>query len=141
MRQGSSLEMLLDRGIDITGFDPAYEGSSERIKREYFAPGVMGTTGGLILRHVLEHIQHPTDFLRKLSAAIGGSGRVNIEVPCVDWICEHRAWYDVFYEHVINNYFRLSDFDRMLGEVVDTGRTFGGQYLYAVADLATLRDP
>lgn len=137
--KGHFLEMLLARGFDITGFDPAYEGSNERIKRQYFAPGVMDRARGLILRHVLEHVQHPVDFLGRLRDANGGSGRVYIEVPCFDWICEHRAWYDVFYEHV--NYFRLSDFDRIFDGVVDSGRIFGGQYLYVLGDLSTLRDP
>src|SRR3546814_16151111 len=50
-----------------------------------------------------------------------------------------RAWFDIFYEHV--NYFRLSDFDRMFGTVLESGHVFGGQYLYVVADLATLRTP
>ena len=39
------------------------------------------------------------------------------------------------------NYFRLSDFTRMFGNVIESGRLFGGQYLYVLADLATLRDP
>jgi threonine dehydrogenase-like Zn-dependent dehydrogenase len=60
-------------------------------------------------------------------------------VPCFDWICEHRAWFDVFYEHV--NYFRLEDFARLFGTVHASGHLFGGQYLYVVADLATLRPP
>ncbi len=50
-----------------------------------------------------------------------------------------RAWFDLFYEHV--NYFRLGDLERMFGTVHEAGRTFGGQYLYIVADLATLRTP
>jgi threonine dehydrogenase-like Zn-dependent dehydrogenase len=60
-------------------------------------------------------------------------------VPCFDWICEHRAWFDIFYEHV--NYFRASDFQRMFGTLNATGHVFGGQYQYVVADLATLRMP
>src|SRR5690606_30086600 len=62
-----------------------------------------------------------------------------IEVPCFDWICEHRTWFDVFYEHV--NYFRLSDFESMFGTVYEAGRTFGGQYLSIVADLGSIRKP
>ena len=137
--KGYFLELLLGSGFDITGFDPTYEGSNERVQREYFRPGVIDQAGGLILRHVLEHVRNPVSFLAELRQANGGSGRVYIEVPCFDWICAGRAWYDIFYEHV--NYFRLSDFDRMFGEVVDSGRLFGGQYLYVVAELSTLREP
>jgi hypothetical protein len=60
-------------------------------------------------------------------------------VPCLDWILAHRAWFDVFYEHV--NYFRLADFMRMFGTVRAAGHLFGGQYVYVVAELATLRTP
>ena len=137
--KGLFLEMLEQRGVEITGFDPAYEGTNTRIRQEYFQPGSGIESDGLILRHVLEHIPDPVSFLGQLKEANGGRGYIYIEVPCFDWICEQRAWFDVFYEHV--NYFRLSDFHRMFGTVVASGRIFGGQYLYVVADLATLRQP
>ncbi len=137
--KGTFLEMLAARGIDITGFDPAYEGDNPRVERRSFAPGSGIAARGVVLRHVLEHIQAPHDFLRQLQAANGGGGRIYIEVPCFDWILEHRAWFDIFYEHV--NYFRLSDFRRMFADVIECGRLFGGQYLYVVAELASLRTP
>ena len=68
----------------------------------------------------MEHIQNPYEFLSQLKDANGGGGRVYIEVPCFEWICEHRAWFDIFYEHV--NYFRRSDFNRMFGIVVESGK-------------------
>lgn len=137
--KGFFLEKLAREGFDISGFDPAYEGDNPRIQRRYFEPGVIESAEGLILRHVLEHIQNPVDFLRRLRDANGGAGRVYIEVPCFDWICRHRSWFDVFYEHV--NYFRLSDFQRIFKDVVDIGRVFNDQYLYVVAELASIREP
>jgi SAM-dependent methyltransferase len=137
--KGFFLEMLLVKGFDVTGFDPTYEGSNPRVIKQYFSPAVGIKASGLVLRHVLEHIQDPYNFLQELKAANGGSGKIYIEVPCFDWICEHRAWFDIFYEHV--NYFRLSDFSRMFGSVIESGRLFGNQYLFVVADLATLRKP
>lgn len=137
--KGLFLELLGDKGVDITGFDPAYEGTDPRIRQEYFQPGSGMKAHGLILRHVLEHIPNPVNFLKDLKEANSGAGLIYIEVPCFDWILDNRAWFDIFYEHV--NYFRLSDFDRIFGRVVASGRIFGGQYLYAIADLATLRDP
>ncbi len=137
--KGTFLEMLLQRGFDVTGFDPAYEGANERITRRFFTPESGIRADGLILRHVLEHIQDPFQFLLQLKQANGGSGRIYIEVPCVDWICRHRAWFDVFYEHV--NYFRIADFHSMFSGVIAAGHLFGDQYLYVVAELASLRIP
>ena len=137
--KGTFLEMLTERDCDISGFDPTYEGENPRIRKCYFAPDVGTTAQGLILRHVLEHVQEPLQFLQNLRDFNGGEGLIYIEVPCFDWICKHRAWFDIFYEHV--NYFRLSDFQRMFGRIVASGWLFGDQYLYVVADLATLRCP
>lgn len=137
--KGYFLEVLAESGFEITGFDPTYEGSNPRVRRHYFQPGVGITAKALILRHVLEHIQNPLHFLQELCTANAGSGLIYIEVPCFDWICEHRAWFDIFYEHV--NYFRLADFVRMFDQVIESGRIFGGQYLYVVADLASLKTP
>jgi hypothetical protein len=137
--KGFFLEMLLRKGFDVTGFDPTYEGNNPKILKHYFEPGVGIKANGLVLRHVLEHIQDPVSFLHQLKTANGGSGKIYIEVPCFDWICEHRAWFDIFYEHV--NYFRLADFKRMFGEVIESGKVFGSQYLYVIAELSSLRIP
>ena len=137
--KGFFLERLLGQGFNVTGFDPTYEGGNPRVQRRYFTPGVANRANGLILRHVLEHVQDPVNFLEQLRESNQGGGKIYIEVPCFDWICEHRAWFDIFYEHV--NYFRLSDFSRMFGSIIESGRVFGGQYLYVVADLSTLKKP
>lgn len=137
--KGYFLEMLLAKGFEIIGFDPTYEGTNPRVKRQYFKPGAIERAKGLILHHVLEHIQNPVSFLEQLRDANGGSGVIYIEVPCFDWICEHKAWFDIFYEHV--NYFRLTDFNRIFGNVIDGGTVFGGQYLYVIAELSSLRIP
>lgn len=137
--KGLFLEMMLAAGFDVTGFDPTYEGSNPKVKRHFFEKGVGIEANGLILRHVLEHIQNPVTFLQNLAQANHGKGRIYIEVPCFEWICERKTWFDVFYEHV--NYFRLSDFHRIFGQVMESGRIFGGHYLYVVAELSSVRDP
>jgi SAM-dependent methyltransferase len=93
--KGFFLEMLLQLGFDITGFDPTYEGSNTRVRREYFSPALGLTGSGLILRHVLEHVPDPVNFLQLLAQANGGKGLIYIEVPCFDWICQNTAWYDI----------------------------------------------
>lgn len=137
--KGYFLQHLLAQGFQITGLDPTYEGDSPHIVKRYFTPEVGLSADGIVLRHVLEHVPNPVEFLQQIRAANGGGGRIYIEVPCFDWICARRAWFDLFYEHV--NYFRASDFQRLFSQLHETGHIFGGQYLYAVADLASLRMP
>jgi SAM-dependent methyltransferase len=137
--KGYFLEHLHARGFRITGLDPTYEGDSTSVIKSLFTPETGLSADGIILRHVLEHVRDPVEFLRNIRDANGGEGRVYIEVPCLDWITQHRAWFDIFYEHV--NYFRISDFQRIFGTVHESGHIFGGQYLYVVADLATITTP
>ncbi|PVZ13732.1 MULTISPECIES: class I SAM-dependent methyltransferase [unclassified Pseudomonas] len=136
--KGHFIELLKGRGYEVVGVDPAYEGDSPDVIKAPFdaALGVRGD--GVILRHVLEHMNEPLAFLRAIAEANGG-GLIYIEVPCLDWILAHNAWFDLFYEHV--NYFRLDDLRALFGRVVASGRVFGEQYLYVIADLATLREP
>ena len=132
------LERLASLGCRIEGCDPTYEGSNPNVARAFYARGLGYRNKQIVLRHVLEHIPDPVGFLRML-AEENGAGRIYVEVPCFDWILAHRAWFDIFYEHV--NYFRLTDIERMFGTVHTSGRIFGGQYLYVVAELATVRAP
>ena len=82
--KGYFLEMLLAKGFKVTGFDPTYEGANLNVKRQYFEPGAVEQANGLILRHVLEHIENPVSFLALLKEANGGIGKIYIEVPCFD---------------------------------------------------------
>lgn len=137
--KGFFLEFLRKEGFNIAGIDPAYEGINPDVIKAPFEASLGISTEGIVLRHVLEHMPDPVEFLFTILKANGGKGLIYIEVPCFDWICEKRAWFDIFYEHV--NYFRLADFHRIFGCVIDSGHIFGGQYLYVVADLASLRKP
>ncbi len=136
--KGYFFDMLATRGCEIRGFDPTYEGENPKICKTYFDPLVSLDAKAIVLRHVLEHVPDPVNFLTEIRGANSKSGLIYIEVPCFDWICDHRAWFDVFYEHV--NYFRLEDFGRIFGQVLSCGHLFGGQYLYCIAELRSLRD-
>lgn len=137
--KGYFLEYLHQSGYEITGIDPAYDGNNPKVIKTCFEASLGLSAEGIVLRHVLEHMSNPFAFLSAIAEANGGKGQIYIEVPCFDWICQHRAWFDIFYEHV--NYFRLANFHRMFGKVYESGHVFGGQYLYVVADLATLQKP
>ncbi len=137
--KGYFLELLRERGYAVTGIDPAYEGDNAEVIKAPFTPELDLRADAIVLRHVLEHIADPVSFLHEIARANGNRGLIYIEVPCLDWIIEHKAWFDLFYEHV--NYFRLADLQRLFGRVLEAGRLFGEQYLYVVADLASLRRP
>jgi len=135
--KGVFLERLLGSGWAATGVDPAYEGANPNVVKARFSPTLGLSADVVVLRHVLEHIDEPIDFLSQIVASNKNRGSIYIEVPSFDWICQNRAWFDVFYEHV--NYFRLADLHRMFGTVLESGTLFGGQYIYAIAELASLR--
>ena len=137
--KGYFLEHLQRLSFEITGIDPIYTGANSSILKKYFSSDLGLRADGIILRHVLEHVQYPVDFLVNICESNGGIGKIYIEVPCFDWICQHRAWFDIFYEHV--NYFRIGNFSRIFGRIYESGHIFNGQYLYVVADLATLQKP
>jgi SAM-dependent methyltransferase len=137
--KGYFLEHLQQVGFRVTGLDPTYEGDNPGIVKEYFRPALGLHGDAIVLRHVLEHVPDPVTFLTELRDSNGGHGKIYVEVPCFEWICDRRAWFDIFYEHV--NYFRLDDFHRMFGHVYESGHLFSGQYLYVVADLASVRRP
>jgi SAM-dependent methyltransferase len=135
--KGSFLERLRAAGWNATGVDPAYEGDNPYVVRAKFDLELGMRAPMIVLRHVLEHIDGPWDFLDQIRRSNGDQGLIYIEVPCLEWIIGHRTWFDIFYEHV--NYFRLADFRRMFGRLLDAGHLFGRQYIYVVADLASLR--
>lgn len=136
--KGTFLEQLRAAGHEAIGVDPAYEGDADYIIGAPFSAGLGVRGDAIVMRHVLEHLADPAAFLQQVRDVNDG-GLIYIEVPCFNWILEHHAWFDVFYEHV--NYFRMQDFQRMFGRILAGGPLFGGQYLYVVADLASLRDP
>jgi SAM-dependent methyltransferase len=135
--KGYFLEHLRKLGFDATGIDPAYEGKNPYVIKARFERGLGLSADGIVLRHVLEHVSDPLTFLANISAANKGQGDIYIEVPCFDWICRHRAWFDVFYEHV--NYFRPKDFAQIFSNIYESGHVFGGQYFFVVAELSSLR--
>jgi len=134
--KGLFVELMRERGLDARGVDNAYEGDADYIEKRHFGSGIEVASDLIVLRHVLEHIPDPVDFLRQIATANQGLGHVLIEVPCFDWIMQNRAWFDVFYEHV--NYFRISDLTRLFSKVVEFGPLFGGQYIFLIAELSSL---
>lgn len=132
--KGGFVELLRGKGVNAVGYDNAYQGSSPYIRKSFFSIDSHEKGDLLTLRHVLEHIPSPWQFLDGIAAANGYQGLLYIEVPDLEWILEHRAYFDLFHEHV--NYFRSDDFSRRFGEgVICQSKSFGGQYLSVVINL------
>jgi hypothetical protein len=136
---GRFLDVLRARGERVRGYDPAYIGDDRDIVSALYTGQEPLAGSHIVLRHVLEHVQNPVGFLQAIAAKADPGTLIYIEVPCFDWICEARAWFDIFYEHV--NYFRMHDFHNMFGRVLYSDRGFDGQYLRVICDLSTLRNP
>jgi SAM-dependent methyltransferase len=137
--KGRFINILRDMGHKVIGVDPAYQGDDHNIYKVPFTPELGLHADVLVLRHVLEHIPSPINFLKEIARSNGGAGILYIEVPCFDWIMTKKAWFDIYYEHV--NYFRIDDLLRLFGSVHESGHLFGGQYIYIVADINSLRTP
>jgi hypothetical protein len=133
--KGHFFEMMLEQGIDCTGFDPTYEGTHPKIRKEYFTEKSAIQADVIILRHTLEHITSPFGFLHQIAKANGYKGHVFVEVPTLDWILQKEAFWDIFYEHC--NYFTQATLGSMFTQAA-TGSFFGDQYIYLWANLACL---
>ncbi len=136
---GAFLDALNERGFtNLLGYDTAYQGSKTYIKKEYISDFSGLQADLIILRHTLEHIQHPRDFLeemRRASSKKCGKPFVYIEVPSLEWILENNSFYDIFYEHV--NYFDLDFFENIFPGSI-AFRSFSHQYLSVFASLESM---
>jgi 2-polyprenyl-3-methyl-5-hydroxy-6-metoxy-1,4-benzoquinol methylase len=103
---GDFAHELRDAGYtNVYGFDAAYEVGDSSISKELFRPGLtIESSPLLVLRHVLEHVESPYEFLVNLAAANNFQGKIYIEVPDFDWIQEEEA-FSVFFIISIYAYF------------------------------------
>ncbi len=131
--KGTFLNLLYNYGYhNLTGFDPAYEGDAPFVQKCYYPPNGNYTQADLfIMRHVLEHVSDPLNFLKRITVANGKEGAIYIEVPDFEWIAKNGAFWDISYEHC--NYFSLSLFESIFPGC-EAGHLFGDQYLYAIGD-------
>lgn len=132
------MDMLLEKGVDVTGFDPTYEGNSPKVVKDFFSDKYSDVGAQfIILRHTLEHIASPYHFIKTIAAANKNKGKIYIEVPTFEWILKHNATEDIFYEHC--NYFTLDTLQMLFTKSVG-GHFFNGQYIYVIAELADIKE-
>lgn len=134
--KGHFFNIMQRDGVDCTGFDPAYEGDNPNIVKDYFSDKYNLQADLIVLRHTLEHIGNPHQFLRSIANANNFKGHIFIEIPTFDWIVDKKAFWDIFYEHC--NYFTEKTVAAMF-ESAQTGKLFGGQYIFCYASLESLR--
>ena len=132
--KGDFLALLeADGHFRIAGFDTTYEGTNPNVQKRYLSYADRIEADVVVLRHVLEHVQRPHEFLAMLASVFRGA-RLYIEVPSLDWIVQNGAFFDVTYEHV--NYFSTEALRRFYpGAVLDAGLCFGDQYQFVIADI------
>jgi len=141
---GSFLKRLCSHaGVKGVGYDASYKGNmlyNEQIKfvPQVFIPAQENQIFDVIfLRHILEHIPQPYDFLDDIcqSSAVVRGTKLWIEVPDFNWIVKNGVYYDITYEHC--NYFTRSSMHFLLTqlgfEVVSQTNIFGEQYLLVEA--------
>ena len=136
--KGYFFGLLSDQNFaSIRGFDRAYQGDDPRILKRYISASDMPLNADvLVLRHVLEHVQNPLEFLNELAEINGKSCNFVIEVPSTDWIINNSAFWDFTYEHV--NYFTSESFQRLFSQCEVTS-VFGDQYLLAFCSSDSLK--
>ena len=121
------------------GVDPALPGDElhadgrvRLVKGVFEASQLEAAPSLFVCRHVLEHMPDPVAFVRALRDAIGDRLGVPLfaEVPDLDWIVRHGAFWDFCYEHC--NYFREPSlrtvFARAGFEPLESRAAFGSQY-------------
>jgi 2-polyprenyl-3-methyl-5-hydroxy-6-metoxy-1,4-benzoquinol methylase len=134
--KGYFLNEIMQEGFDVTGFDPAYDGDNPRIIKDYFGEKYNNIRADtIILRHTLEHIEKPFEFIHAIAKSNRYTGKIFLEVPCFDWIIKKSAFWDIYYEHC--NYFSIQTLRSMFTKS-RTGRHFRDQYLHLLADLKDL---
>ena len=134
--KGEFLELVQSDGyFVISGFDGAYEGNNPDIEKRFLDLSDSIAADLVILRHVLEHIQRPHEFLALLAAVFDGAD-IYIEVPEFDWIKSQQTFFDITYEHV--NYFTTQALSKLFVSPGQQGVLFGDQYQYIVGKLSDL---
>lgn len=149
--QGTFLKRLQEvSGCKAVGFDPSYNsdgdaGHSCTFVESIYDPAHPDSSGDVVCaRHVVEHVSQPVELIRDIRHALpDGSSAAWMETPRLEWILEHRAFWDVFYEHC--SYFTMPVLAALFTNhgftVTDHRRTFVDQYQWIEARPSTASGP
>lgn len=138
------LNLLCSRGGNRgTGFDPGYDrqksaasrdSSTVKIVCDEYSPEYAGEPARLICcRHVLEHIEKPLEFIRRIRESIDPAAEsvLFFEVPNALYSFERMGIWDIIYEHCsyftaqcLSNLFLRAGF-----EPLKVAERYGGQFV------------
>jgi SAM-dependent methyltransferase len=140
---GTLLGLIQAAGLrDIFGIDPSQPArqnvSALPIASGYFPADLPAHRRArkydlIILRHVLEHLETPSEFVATLAGFLKPAGQLWVEVPDLESAVRRQTWGNFYQIHC--NYFEAATLDAMLGssslvchrgEVVEV---FGGSLL------------
>jgi SAM-dependent methyltransferase len=120
---GTLLELLRGLGHhDVLGIDPGRAAGAQAAERGvihgYFPDDLPPEATGaryqrVVLRHVLEHIESPREFVAELAACVASDGELWIEVPDLDATLATGRWSNFYQLHC--NYFDADTLDRLAG--------------------------
>lgn len=135
--KGDFVEMIEQAGyFKVKGYDASYDGNNKSIEKRYLNSSDKINADLVVLRHVLEHVQKPHDFILMLKS-IFGQAKIYIEVPNYDWIVENKVFFDITYEHV--NYFSQRALKQLFEQsTAQHGLLFDEQYQYVISNLSSL---
>lgn len=155
--QGRFIEQVVEvagpRLRSAYGFDPAWRGENSGgprgsgIYNRPFGKDAVSLLRGMpnvvVSRHTIEHVSDPVGFLTSIREALDARSGIKIwiETPCVEWIFNHRAMQDFFYEHcsLFTAQSLAFALERTGFSNPRVGHVFGGQYLWAEADVSEPR--
>ena len=91
------------------------------------------------MRHVLDQIQDPYEFLLKLKKCSLEECSIYIEAPNLDYSLKNGFFFDITNERC--NFFNINTLAGLFDNVIDQGFCFDNQYIYIYADLNKLITP
>lgn len=139
--KGDFLETITQRsgGVGV-GYDPSTIPDRQIPKvtliSDYYRPGQeVQPYDLLVCRHVLEHLEDPETVLRSVRAGAPAEAVHYFEVPAAEFDFSAAGMWDFIYPHV--SYFSAGSLQHLLNrcgfDVIATGRSFSGQFLWAEA--------